>query len=214
MKEREFWRNRQTGRVYAIECDDGVVSGACGPLALSEVEERFLAAFDYAREEAAWFEAHRDEFDLYSLLGPPSPRPAGVEEALERTTVAEAMHPGVIVCPPRASLRDVARIMASARIHAVVVLGDEEDDSEGVWGIVSDLDLVAAAARGDLLARTAVGAAGTRAVSVRDDETLEAASRLMERHGVGHLVVTSDGLERPVGILSTLDIARALSGRS
>jgi hypothetical protein len=66
MKEREFWRDRATGRVYAIELEDGVVTGSCGPLAASEIEERFLTSFDYSASDASRLEANRERFDLYS----------------------------------------------------------------------------------------------------------------------------------------------------
>ena len=121
------------------------------------------------------------------------------------------MHPGVITCLPRASLRDVARTMSSLRVHAVVVWGDEEDDSEGAWGLVSDIDLVAAAAQRALTAQSAVGVAGTPVVTVHDNDTLEHAAELMRENAVTHLVVLADGVERPAGILSTLDVARAIS---
>lgn len=47
-------------------------------------------------------------------------------------------------------------------------------------------------------------------MTVRSDDTLRAAGELMRQHGVSHLVVVSNGEEHPVGILSTLDIARVL----
>ena len=139
-------------------------------------------------------------------LTPPSP--------LDTVLVGDAMHAGVVVCVPRAPLAEVARIMASSRIHAVLVWGDEEDDSEGIWGIVSDLDLVTAAAAGHAHARSAVAAAETEVVTVGRGETLRAAAELMKRHGARHLIVVTEGRVRPVGILSTLDIAKALAQAS
>lgn len=142
-------------------------------------------------------------------LGGGDPRHA--ESSLERQRVASAMHAGVITCLPSAPLRYVARTMAGAGIHAVVVWGDEEDDSEGIWGVVSDLDLVAAATRGEHVAHSAVGAAKTEVVTVRASETLSRAAELMTQHRVTHLIVLDDERERPVGVLSTLDLARALA---
>ena len=43
-----------------------------------------------------------------------------------RLTARDAMHPGVITCPPTATLRTVGRILAAHRIHAVVVASEEE----------------------------------------------------------------------------------------
>lgn len=133
---------------------------------------------------------------------------------LGERTVADVMHVGVITCLPRASLRDVARIMSSSRIHAVVVWGDEEDDSEGIWGVISTLDLIAATADGAASARSAVGVAGTPVVTIDATDTLEHAAVLMRSHGVTHLVVTAEGASRPAGILSALDVARAIADPS
>jgi CBS domain-containing protein len=41
----------------------------------------------------------------------------------EHASVADAMTPGVITCPPDTSMEAVARIMATNRVHAVVITG-------------------------------------------------------------------------------------------
>jgi CBS domain-containing protein len=126
--------------------------------------------------------------------------------------VADAMHPGVLSCPVDAPLTDVARVMAAHRIHCVIVLGtDDEADValEGrLWGVVSDLDLVSAF--DSIGARTAGDTAVTPAVMIEPDDTLARAAQLMRDHEVSHLVVASSASLYPVGVLSTLDIARAL----
>ena len=73
MKEHEFWRERATGRVYAVELVDGLVSGCCGPLDASEVEDEFLPTFDYDPGRAAWLEGHREAFQLHRTATPYSP---------------------------------------------------------------------------------------------------------------------------------------------
>lgn len=135
-----------------------------------------------------------------------------ITPALEDFRVHNAMHPGVLTCPPDMPLRMVAQMMARYRIHCVVVFADpDEAHLEGhVWGVVSDLDLVAAA--DDLDGRTAGATAATEVVTVPADATLEEARRLMLDHQVAHLVVVHPRNERPVGVLSTLDIARVLVG--
>ena len=70
--EFEFWRQRSTGRFWAVALVDGVVKGACGPLTETEVDDRFLRTFDYSPERAPWIESHRDAFDLLQL---PDDRP-------------------------------------------------------------------------------------------------------------------------------------------
>lgn len=136
--------------------------------------------------------------------------PTATDSSLQARVVSEVMHHGVITCSPAAPVRYVARLMARAGIHAVVVWGDDEDDAEGIWGLVSDLDLVGAAVRGETIAQSAVGAAHTHALTVRADDTLAHAAGLMEAHRLAHLVVV-DERERPIGVLSTLDVARAVA---
>lgn len=70
MKTYEFWRERRTGEVWAIELVEGAVVGCCGPLDHGDLDQEFLGAFDYSSERAAWVEAHRDAFDLYELIEP------------------------------------------------------------------------------------------------------------------------------------------------
>jgi CBS domain-containing protein len=133
---------------------------------------------------------------------------------LDMIEVAEAMHPGVLTCPLETSLRDVARMMALYRIHAVVVYGDDTDESDGagLWGVVSDLDLVQASSAGEPEDRTAGGTAVTPILTIAADDTLQRAAQRMSEHDVTHVVVVDRESTRPVGVLSTLDIARALAG--
>jgi CBS domain-containing protein len=134
--------------------------------------------------------------------------------ALDEIRVAEAMHPGVIACLPDAPLLDVARIMAVHRVHCVVVFGTDQeadvDPAGRLWGVVSDLDLVSAAAAEDIGECTAGGTAVTPVVMVAPEDTLAHAAQLMREHEVSHLVVSNPASLSPVGVLSTLDVARAL----
>jgi CBS domain-containing protein len=96
--------------------------------------------------------------------------------------------------------------MADHAVHAIVVLGDDEEG--GLWGIVSDADLVHAVASGSLTFHNAGELARTTAVTVLPSEPLTAAARTMRDRQLTHLVVV-DGRGRPAGVLSTLDIVRA-----
>jgi CBS domain-containing protein len=125
-------------------------------------------------------------------------------------SVQEAMHAGVIACDREAQLVDVAAVMARERVHCVVV-GSGSGEEGPPWGVVSDLDLVAAATVRDLAGQSAGGSAASPLVMVCPDESLERAAQLMTEHGTAHLVVVDRATLRPVGVLSTLDIARALT---
>jgi len=135
-----------------------------------------------------------------------------VSPAHHAATVAEAMSRGVIRCSPDTALRDVAHLMAARNVHAVFVydFGDEPDDAPELVGVVSDLDLMAAV-RDGVDERTAGDSAITPVVTVMSADRLEDAARLMAVHGVSHLVVFEPGSDRPMGVLSTLDVARAVS---
>jgi CBS domain-containing protein len=134
--------------------------------------------------------------------------------ALGEATVADAMTVGVISCRPETPLTTVARLMITHRVHAVFVFddGQEADETVGLWGLVSDLDL-AAAVFDDVERRTAGRVCASPLVTVRPDQPLEYASRLMVANSVSHLAVLDPATERPVGVLSTLDIARAAAAQ-
>jgi len=130
----------------------------------------------------------------------------------ETATVRDVMSPGVISCPPETPLRVVARMMATFSVHSVFVFEhqDEDDETPQLWAIVSDLDLVAAS-RLDLDSRTAGKSAVTPIVSVRSDRPLFEAAELMAQHGVAHLAVVDPLSRRPIGVISTLDLARSIA---
>ena len=138
-----------------------------------------------------------------------SPTPHGTVPASAGIRVFDAMRRGVPTCSRDASLADVAGLMASRRVNCVVV-ADEPGGADSLWGIVSDLDLVAAAGVRDLDEQTAGAAAATAAVTVGPGETVQRAAQLMTEHATTHLVVV-DAMRRPVGVISTLDVAAALA---
>jgi CBS domain-containing protein len=127
-------------------------------------------------------------------------------------TVADAMSKGVISCAPETPLRTVARMMAMYDVHAIFVFdnGGGDGQTPRLWAVVSDLDLVAATPL-DLDALTAGQTAVTPLVSISANRPIGEAGGLMSTYGIAHLAVT-DSEGRPVGVISTLDIARAVAG--
>ena len=119
-------------------------------------------------------------------------------------TVADAMHHGVVTCPPSASIREVAELLSAHRVHCAVV-ADPLDGA--LWGIVSDLDLMRGL--GSPVPLTAGNLAALDVVTVRPDDELGHATQLMAEHDVAHLIVVEHGA--PIGILSTLDVAEAVA---
>ncbi len=130
------------------------------------------------------------------------------EPLLGSQTVADAMHHGIVTCAPSAGLGDVAELLAEHGVHCAVVA--EQAEGEGaatLWGIVSDVDLMRGL--GSPVPLTAGNLAALGVVTVTPQDDLRHAARLMAEHGVAHLIVMAEG--RPAGVLSTLDVARAVT---
>lgn len=103
--------------------------------------------------------------------------------------------------------------MAANRIHCVVVWNEPaRNEAAELWGVVSGLDLVKIAATEALADRTAGGSASTPALMIAPDETLRRAAQVMAEHEVTHLVVVDPETAKPLGVLSTLDLAAVLGG--
>jgi CBS domain-containing protein len=130
----------------------------------------------------------------------------------EHATVADAMHPGILSCAPDATLNEVARMMSTHHVHCIVVIGAAEGQSgeSRLWGIVSDLDLLRAGMRTDA-EETAATLAAKPMVTVETTMRLRSAAEQMLDHGASHAVVMNPEVRRPIGILSTLDIAGVLA---
>lgn len=125
---------------------------------------------------------------------------------LEHLLVRDVAHKGILHCSAEAGLDEVAQVMSSHRLHAVVISAGEDGRPEG---LVSDLDVVQALNAGNI--STAGQVAATEPVIVSANERLLRAAQLMVEHAVSHLVVLDADSGRPVGILSTLDIADVLA---
>jgi CBS domain-containing protein len=134
--------------------------------------------------------------------------------SLGRLRVIDAMHPALISCPPDSSLRTIARMMATYRVHAILVTahGEDEHSTGDHWGIVSDVDVLRASETGDVDEVQARTLAAQPVVTVASSEELRRAATLMVEHDSSHLIVIESRSGRPIGVLSTLDVARALAG--
>ena len=123
------------------------------------------------------------------------------EPLLGSRSVADAMHHGIVTCAPTATLREIAELLARHTVHCVVVA----DEQAKLWGVVSDIDLMRGL--GSPVQLTAGNLTALEAVAVAPADGLDRAAQLMAEHDVSHLIVRADGV--PVGILSSLDVARA-----
>lgn len=126
--------------------------------------------------------------------------------SLADRAVNEVASIGILSVTADAPLDEVAWLMANNRVHAVLVT----DDAAAEPPVIADADLIAAADSGHFDELRAGDIAGTEAVSIRDDESLERAAQVLAEHGVSHLVVR-DRRRLPIAVLSTLDLARAIA---
>jgi len=133
--------------------------------------------------------------------------------SLSRATVAHAMHPGILTCDADATLPDVARLMAEHRVHCIAVMGVSHDgpSEKLVWGIISDVDVVRAGIRSGP-EHLAGALALEPIITVEPELPLRQAGELMLTNNASHVVVIDPETQRPIGILSTLDITSVLAG--
>ena len=146
-----------------------------------------------------------------SASAPQNPHGSYLMPSLEHATVADAMHPGIMTCEPDAPATEVARMMAGHHVHCIAVTGITRTHGEQpVWGIISDLDLLrAGATKGAEL--TAGEMALEPTFTVEPSTPLREAAELMLTHSTTHALVIDASTQRPIGMLSTLDIAGILA---
>ena len=126
--------------------------------------------------------------------------------SFDHATVGDAMRPWVLSCDPATPLVTVAQRMAGEHVHAIIVLADHGDRRP--YAVLTDADLLRVADRVDELT---AGEIATEAVlQARAGEPLSDAARRMAEHGATHAVVVDDRTGRPIGVLSTLDVAGIL----
>jgi len=131
-----------------------------------------------------------------------------LRDRLSITPIREAMQLGFFECSPDAEVAAIAGLLATHQVHCLVVPSVDGDHDRRSWAMVSDREILAALLDGPAT-RTAGEIARRDVVGIQPRESLLRAAGLMRQRDVAHLVVLSPGTDRPVGIISSLDIARA-----
>ena len=118
-------------------------------------------------------------------------------------SVKDAMTAEVKTAGPSQSLTDVARLMKQEDVGSVPVV-----DGERLIGVVTDRDIVVRgiADGSDPHAIKAGDIASRDVVTVRPDDDLDQALRLMAQHQVRRLPVVDDG--HLVGVVAQADVAQ------
>ncbi len=129
---------------------------------------------------------------------------------LDRTTVQDAMHRGVITCAPDTPLKKVARIMNATDVHALIVV----DEVDHALGVISHMDLLRVFGQ-DLHALKAADVMTREVHSISPEAPLAEAVQKMLKHRLHRLLVAREegGARIPVGIISTTDVIDAMWGR-
>lgn len=121
-------------------------------------------------------------------------------------TVKELMHPGLILCPPDASLGQVATLLTQHHVHALIVA----ETADKPLGIISDFDLLA----GEWLSVDGTSLDSMRRLTARDlmtapiemigaDTSIEAVAQQMQAKQLHRMLVTESGAA--IGVISVSD---------
>lgn len=135
---------------------------------------------------------------------------------MNTVTVGEWMHRGVITCKPETPGAQVAEIMKTHDVSALVVV----DETGGALGVISRTDLVNARFIQPYMKHwrglNAEHLMTQPVVSVGPETTIDEAVHLLDERRVHRLVVVerSPGQIRPVGILSVTDLAKHVGDES
>jgi CBS domain-containing protein len=125
---------------------------------------------------------------------------------MDEQTVAAPMTEGVVTAALDESLADLAARLVDHDIKSVVVTDDDRP-----VGILTSTDYLELVADGADPTTTTVGDRMTgEVVTVRYDETVRRAARLMADRGFNHLPVVDTG-GGVVGIVSSTDLTRYLA---
>ena len=138
--------------------------------------------------------------------------------------VSEVMRAEVIACRPTTTLDKVAKAMSERKLDSIVVV----DESGNLKGVVNSTDLLRAqsnghkngstngavngSANGSALAHTASEAIMNASVlTIAPGQSLAEAADLMVANHLSQLIVVQqeNGHQKPIGVLSTTDIAQA-----
>jgi CBS domain-containing protein len=213
----------QTAAQIAREPMAAIAPSARLEEAVALMATRDLAHVLVADPDADWPAGVLSSFDIASVLTGRDPaltrmirpgpaRPLVSATALSATTVGDVMHPGVVACAPETPVVEVARMMADLRMHSIAVVGvarRHDGDEHLLWGLVSDMDVLHAAHRGELMT-PASEVAATAPLALPESAGLDRAAALMAEHDATHLVVVGRS-GTPSGVVSTLDVLRIVA---
>jgi CBS domain-containing protein len=129
--------------------------------------------------------------------------------SFEHATARDAMRPWVLSCTPETPLVTAAQRMSAEHVHALVVLAPGIASARVPWAVLTAQELLRNANRADQL--TAGDVASPQVLEVLPDDPLAEVAKRMAAAGVSHALVADPATGRPVGVVSSLDIAGILA---
>ena len=133
---------------------------------------------------------------------------------LHRIAAADAMHRGVLSVPFDTPLTKVAQMIARYRMHCIVALEERGEYQTRYWGLIPAAEVARIATDHDLEDRTAGGSIQSPVYTVEPTDTVLDAAQLMRDHEVEHVIVVDPVSDRPLGVISTLDVVQVLAGET
>jgi predicted transcriptional regulator len=128
------------------------------------------------------------------------------------SSVEDYLNTRMVARDSKASVLEVAKAMVDWSISSVAITDDEENRK--VVGILTERDILKSIAKGvppDGI--TAGSLMSSPILSIRNDQPIEEAARLMIRNKVRHLLVEDPARHGIIGIITTTDLARYLKHR-
>jgi CBS domain-containing protein len=122
--------------------------------------------------------------------------------------VRDIYHRGVIFCKPDTPLQEVVQVMVDTDIHAIIVTDGESPEP---LGVVSHTDIISHYGK-ELSGIKASEVMTPHVITIPEDKPVSQASNLMLEHNIRRLLVTEEGKNTPLGIISTTDIIREMRG--
>ncbi len=127
--------------------------------------------------------------------------------SIPREAVGEIASKQLITLTSQQSLREVASLFFKRKIRGAPVM-----DNDRIVGIITTTDIARAYSEGNLKARVE-DYMKKHVVTIREDEDILDAVRLMELHGVGRLIVVN-AVGEPKGIVTRTDVLKRISALS
>jgi len=124
--------------------------------------------------------------------------------------IQEKKNAGITVCCIHANrtLKDAAYEMAEFNIGALIVTSPTDD--ERYLGIISERDIICACAAGKDLSATPVSdLMNTNMIVITEEDTLEVANIIMNKHHIRHLPVIAKS--KIIGMITIRDVSKTLS---